>query len=257
MNFKKFTEDAKIAIQKLELYGLSCLTLSVNRKHMNITKTFDIRIYSQPTNWKESGAIAELVNCELPWSFQLNLIPPNNIIGENMIDYNIILGFIMLPKRKQNLKVSDKDINAIFSMGSTVISTFQFTPFKFIPAIEHTYFIAVASRYYRANLYFNEPVNYDIYCLVSALDNPKRQYCLQTVLNIPIDNEFCMKYIGGMTEVTEHNNNDSDDYDLTINVPKLSIPKLPFDKYEFIERTHHPDRVFDWCIDTEQQTKWK
>lgn len=53
------------------------------------------------------------------------------------------------------------------------------------------------------------------------------------------------------------NSKNPDDYNLKINLPEPKYLPLPFDKNEFIEYTHYPDRVYNLCLDTDQQLTWK
>src|SRR5579863_9255387 len=132
MDFTSFTHDARCAIQKSETYGLSCLS---------------------PDNKIHSRRI-----------FQLNLINPDNQI---IYPSDILVGFIMLPKRHQNISYTDPSITvkinlgdnnmstlklpyfekAMFDIGDAYLNKLQLRPFKFTPAIYETYFVSVASQY--------------------------------------------------------------------------------------------------------------
>ena len=259
MDFKKFTIDTRIAIQKLETYGLSCLTPGIKRWDKIPIHSEDIRIYTEPTGWEEMGGIKEL--CLRPyvhWAFQLNVIHPDNQI---IISDDVLVGFIMLPKNHQNTSIlSESEIDARFNIYNMRISTFKFCPFKFVPAIQNTYYLLIASQNYKPTIQFKKPTNYDIYYLTAFLQTTGRRYCAHTEsIIIPITNDYVYKYMGGMSAVVEKEPSElnMNDCDLTIDKPKLPQPVLPFDKNEFITVTHHPDRVFNWCMDIEQQSQWK
>ncbi len=158
MDFKKFTEDTLIIIQKLEEYGLSCLTKPIKcvdttiEKYISTINNNEPRIYAQPRNWREIGALIECIgnNNEIcsEWSFQLNKIHADNQII--FID-DIILGFIMLPNRNQNACTKEDIITANINLGGNIINTFQFipfkfVPFKFVPALENTFHIYVSGK---------------------------------------------------------------------------------------------------------------
>ncbi|HLX53156.1 MAG TPA: hypothetical protein VKR58_04415, partial [Aquella sp.] len=197
MDFATLTLDARIAIQKLETYGLSCLSPCIKRLKPNPIYNKDIRIYSEPTTWQEIGAINELVSqSATKWTFQLNLIPYDN---QFVKAGDILIGFIMLPKQHQNISVTDEKITASFYTYEVCISTFEFEPFKFVPAIENTYFISVASYHHKPFIVFNKSINYEIYCLVAFLQRSERYYCSETpTLTIPITNDYAQIYVSGM-----------------------------------------------------------
>ena len=259
MDFIQFTTDAKVAIRKLETYGLSCLvpTISIDEERPHPS---DICVYAEPKNWKESGGLSGLTD-NVRWSFQLNLIHPEN---QTIICEDILVGFIMLPKNRVDISSSESKINASFFVKATQISSFEFIPFKFVPAIENTFFISIASFYSGPIIRFDRPKNYNIYCLTAFLKRQERQYCVETVnrtqLLIPITDNHMFVYTRGMSGWQDRKNYVTDakmsDYDLTINMQVLPIPKLPFDKNEFIEKTFHPNRVVNWCFDTEQKSQW-
>lgn len=258
MDFKDFTIDAKIAIAKLETYGLSCLTRPINMLDLPITST-GINIYAEPKNWKERGCLAELDDINRRWSFQLNVLHPYH---PNIKGFDVILGFIMLPKCQTSNQLNE-EINVKFYTSSFNISSFTFVPFKFIPAIENTYFMNISSFNHKPMIEFDIPINYNIYYLAACLRNDERQYCVQVqTLSIPLTREFSIMYIGGMCGIRELNgfglNTEAEltDYDLTKDLP--TFPKcLPFDMEEFVTVTNHPNRIVDWCLDDEQKLKWK
>lgn len=259
MDFGKFTTDAKLAIVKLETYGLSCLTPCITRDQTFVCTNTDIRVWHEPTNWNERGALAEIIG--LPnrkWSFQLNLIHSNNQI---IIKEDVLVGFIMLPKRYQNPSVPDSKINADVFVDRVRVSTFQFEPFKFVPMFQNTFFLSIASYYHLPFIRFNQPVNYDVYCLNACLQTEERRYCAQhPQLLIRISEQSAIMYKAGMCGIDVYVGLNPDSLifgtDLTTDLPILPRPNLPFDINEFLQVTYNPDRVVDWCCNTEQKEKW-
>lgn len=261
MDFKKFTKDAKIIITKLETYGLSCLTAPMSRESealKSITKdgkqVDDLCVFSEPKNWKEFGALSALRDLDNKWAFQLNLIHPSN---QMIYPNDILIGFIMLPK-SHTTNMIDNVINAKIYLGDDCINTFQFSPFRFVPAIENTYFFTGTAHYKQIKIGFNKNKNYDIYYLKAYLQNRERAYCLQTDLEIPISEEYYCAYVRGFMEIynKKHIRNPNinlEDYDLTSDKPFLPIPNLPFDEQEFVDRTFHPNRALQWCYDIDEQ----
>ena len=274
MDFKKFTDDSKIAIQKLETYGLSCLIKTCPNDTISIKKSLEtipneIHIFSEPKSFRESGALGALSYSEInpEWTFELRKIHPDNqIINAS----DILMGFIMLPSHK-NISGKKINIEASFYIYETCISVFKFEPFVFIPAIEHTYFINICSGNHYPNIKFNKTVEFDIYFLTAYLDTRNRQYvCQKSITNrlfTPVDQFIYVVYDRGLCAVcdgidqdslnTMDNSKNPDDYNLKINLPKSKYPSLPFDKNEFIEYTYNPNRVYDWCLDIDQQLTWK
>lgn len=255
MDFKKFTFDAKLAIVQLETFGMGCLTPCIDQREKFIATDNNIRIWAEPLDWNTTGGLAELyapTPYDIRWSFQLNRIClQNQIFSED-----IIVGFIMLPKRYMNTIIPDSEINADVHVGSACISTFQFEPFKFVPMIHDTYFIRISAPYHKPIIRFNQPVNYDIYYLTTFLQSDERRWCGQIAnrlqLSIPITNKYVITYRAGMCEIQTWQmagldaNTDVSVYDFTTNIPTLPKPKLPFDKDEFIQKTtHHLNRVND------------
>lgn len=256
MDFKKFTADAKLAIIKLETFGLSCLTPCVDLTKKFIITNNDVRIWPEPENLNVGCALAEIClgsPYDIRWTFQLNQVHTPNL---NHVE-DIIIGFIMFPKYHQNISITDSKINAGMYIDSTCISTFQFEPFKFMPIIHNTYFIWASSPCAGPIIRYNQPVNHDIYYLSVFLQTDERRHCVQ---HIPLIYDSIM-HGADMCEIQPWKNSGLDPhtkifYDLTTNLPVLPRPNLPFDKDEFLQVTWHPDRMIDWCSDTEQKSRW-